>query len=161
MACDVIRGRLYLRQIRVLAVVVDTPSELVVEVESTLRRSRCPAWGFGCGRVHDTRRRKIRDLGVSGRRSTLVWLRRRLVCDSCGERFLEDHPEFEGRLARRLVAYAAVMPISAAARRHGLGWHVVMALVRSWSDLVAEHPARPPLRGAASVATSMRNGPAM
>ena len=41
-------------------------------------------------------------------------------------------------LARSLVADALVMPISAAARRHGLGWHVVMALVRSWWDLVAE-----------------------
>ena len=126
-----------------LAVVVDTPSELVVEVESTLRRPRCPACGLRCGRVHDTRRRKIRDLEVSGRRTTLVWARRRFICGNCGERFLEDHTEFEGRLtrrlARRLVADAKVMTISAAARRHGLGWHLVMALVRSWSDLVAEH----------------------
>ena len=43
------------------------------------------------------------------------------------------------RLARCLVADARVMPISAAARRHGLGWHLVMALVKSWADLVAEH----------------------
>ena len=143
MASDVMRVRLHLRQVRVLAVAVDTPSELVVEVESALRRRRCPACGFGCGRAHDTRRRKIRDLEVSGRRTTLVWMRRRLSCGNCGERFLEDHAEFEGpmtrRLARRLVADARVMPISAVARRHGLGWHLVMALVRSWSDLVAEH----------------------
>ena len=70
-------------------------------------------------------------------------MRRRRSCGNCGERFLEDHPEFEGRLtrrlARRLVADARVMAVSAAARRHGLGWHLVMALVRSWSDLVAEH----------------------
>ena len=143
MASDVMRVRLHLRQIRVLAVPVDTPGELVVEVESTVRRPRCPACGFRCGRVHDTRRRKIRDLEVSGRRTTLVWARRRFSCGNCGERFLEDHTEFEGRLtrrlARRLVADAKVMTISAAARRCGLGWHVVMALVRSWSDLVAEH----------------------
>ena len=82
--------RLHLRQIRVLAVASDTPSELVVEVESTLRRPRCPACGFGCGRVHDTRRRKIRGLEVSGRRTTLVWMRRRLSCGNCGERFLES-----------------------------------------------------------------------
>ena len=50
-------------------------------------------------------------------------MRRRLSWGNCGERFLEDHPEFEGRLTRR----------------HGLSWHLVMALVRSWSDLVAEH----------------------
>lgn len=143
MASDVMRVRLHLRQIRVLAVASDTPGELVVEVESTVRRPRCPHCGFCRARVHDTRRRKVRDLEVSGRRTTLVWLRRRLSCGSCGERFLEDHPEFEGRmtrrLARRLVADARVMTIAAAARRHKLSWHVVMALVRSWSELVAEH----------------------
>lgn len=78
---------------------------------------------------------------MSGRRTTLVW--RRCGCGNCGERFLEDHPEFEGRLtrrlARRLVADARVMTIAAAARRHKLSWHVVMALVRSWAELVAEH----------------------
>ena len=99
---------------------VDTPSELVVEVESTLRRPRCPACGFCRAGVHDTRRRKIRDLEVSGRRTTLVWMRWRLSCGNCGERFLEDHPEFEGRLtrrlARRLVADTKVMTVSAAAR---------------------------------------------
>ena len=143
MGSDAMRVRLHLRQIRVLAVPVDTPGELVVEVESTVGRPRCAACGFCCRRVHDRRRRKVRDLEVSGRRTTLVWHRRWFACDNCGERHLEDHPEFEGRLtrrlARRLVADARVMPISAAARRCGLGWHVVIALVRSWSDLVAEH----------------------
>ena len=38
MASDVMRVRLHLRQVRVLAVVVDTPSELRVRVESTVRR---------------------------------------------------------------------------------------------------------------------------
>ena len=61
MTCDVMRVRLHLRQIRVVAVVSDTSNELVVEVESTLRRVRCAACGFRCARVHDTRRRKIRD----------------------------------------------------------------------------------------------------
>ena len=57
MASDVMRVRLHLREIRVLAVALDTPSELRVEVESTVRRPRCPACGFRCVRVHDTRRR--------------------------------------------------------------------------------------------------------
>ena len=62
MASDVMRVRLHLRETRVLAVASDTPSELRVEVESTVRRPRCPACGFRCVRVHDTRRRKVRDL---------------------------------------------------------------------------------------------------
>ena len=143
MASDVMRVRLHLREIRVLAVALDTPSELRVEVESTVRRPRCPACGFGCVRVHDTRRRKVRDLEVSGRRTTLVWMRRRFVCDNCSTRHLEDHREFENkltrRLSRRLVADARVMTLRAAARRHGLGWHLINGVVKAWSAALAEH----------------------
>ena len=143
MARDVMSVRLHLPQIRVLEVVVeDTPSVLVVRVESTLRRLRRPHCGFGCRGVHDRCDKKARDLEVSGRRTTLVWVRRRLGCGNCGERFLEDHHAFEGRLtarlAGRLVADVKVMTVAAAAR-HKLSWHVVMTLVRCWSDLVAEH----------------------
>ena len=60
MASDVMRVRLHLREIRVLAVVVDTPEELRVRVESTVRRPRCPHCGFKCHRVHDTREREVR-----------------------------------------------------------------------------------------------------
>ena len=142
MACDAMAVRLHLPQIRVLEVVEDTPGALVVSVESTFRRLRCAQCGFKCRRVHDRRAKKIRDLEVSGRRTVLVWSRRRMVCDNCDSRFLEDHPAFEGaltgRLARRLVADAKVMTFSAAARRHGVHWHGVRALVDVWSALVAE-----------------------
>ena len=142
MACDVMTVRLHLAQIRVLEVVEDTPGALRVSVESTFRRLRCPQCGFKCRRVHDRRDKKIRDLEVSGRRTVLVWSRRRMVCDNCDSRFLEDHPAFEGaltgRLARRLVADAKVMTFTAAARRHGVHWHGVRALVDVWSALVAE-----------------------
>ena len=54
----------------------------------------------------------------------------------------EEHPAFEGaltaRLSRRVVADAKVMTFSAAARRHGVHWHAVRALVDTWSALVAE-----------------------
>ena len=142
MACDVITVRLHLAQIRVLEVVEDTPGALVVSVESTFRRLRCAQCGFKCHRVHDRRAKKVRDLEVSGRRMTLVWQRRRMVCDNCASRFLEEHPAFEGaltaRLSRRVVADAKVMTFSAAARRHGVHWHAVRALVDTWSALVAE-----------------------
>ena len=137
MARDVMAVRLHLPQIRVLEVVEDTPGALVVSVESTFRRLRCPQCGFKCRRVHDRRDKKIRDLEVSGRRTVLVWSRRRMVCDNCDSRFLEDHPAFEGaltgRLARRLVADAKVMtfrrggapPRCALARGARPGGHVV------------------------------------
>ena len=142
MATDVMRVRLHLREIRVLEVQVDTPSVLRVKVESTVARPRCLLCGFKCHRVHDTREREVRDLEVSGRRTVLVWSRRRLACDNCGHRWLEEHSEFDGRLtrrlARRLVADAQVMAVSAVARRHGVGWHTVMALVKAWSGLIVE-----------------------
>ena len=157
MASDVIRVRLHLRQVRVLAVVVDTPEELRVRVrvrvestvrvrvrvESTVSRPRCLHCGFKCHKVHDTREREVRDLEVSGRRTVLVWMRRRFSCGNCGERFLEEHFEFDGRLTRRLahrlVADAQVMTIRAVARRHGVSWSVINTLVRAWSGLIAEH----------------------
>ena len=142
MAPDAMSVRLHLPQIRVLGVLTDTAGELVVEVESTMRRLRCPQCGFKCHRVHDRRAKKVRDLEVSGRPVTLVWQRRRMVCGSCDSRFLEDHHAFEGgitaRLARRVVADTKVMTFRAAARRHGVHWHAVRALVDTWSALVAE-----------------------
>jgi transposase len=143
MAPDTMRVRLHLRLIRVLTVLVDTASRLEVEVASTRSWSRCPFCGFKTRTVHDRRRRKIRDLPMSGRRTTLVWIRRRFACDNCDERHLETHREFEGgltrRLARGLVADAKVMSIRAVVRRHGLDWHLIQALVTSWSATVAEH----------------------
>ena len=63
-----------------------------------------------------------------------------MVCGNCGERFLEGHDAFDGkvtvRLAKRLVADAQVMPIRAVARRHGVAWSVTGALVLVWSDLI-------------------------
>jgi transposase len=152
--------RLHLRLIRVLAVLVDAVDELVVAVASTRSWSRCPHCGFRCRRVHDTRLRKVRDLPVSGRPTTLVWHRRRFVCDACGERHLEDHDEIEGRLTRRLarqlVADAKVMSIRAVARRRRLGWATVMALVADWAAIVAAHRRRRRCRVLLVDETSMR-----
>ena len=90
--------------------------------------------GFKCRRVHDRRAKRVWDLEVSGRR--------RMVCGNCASRFLEEHPAFKGaltaRLSQRVVADAKVMTFSAAARRHGVHWHAVRALVDTWSALVAE-----------------------
>ena len=115
---------------------------LEVEVESTREWSRCRHCGFRCYRVWDRRAKRVRDLGVSGRRATLVWRRRRFECSNCGERHLEDHDQFAGgltrRFARRLVADARVMSIRAVSRHHGVGWHRIMGLVRAEAAVVAE-----------------------
>ncbi len=66
MAPDTMRVRLHLRLIRVLAVLVDAVDRLEVEVVSTRSWSRCPQCGFKTRTLHDRRRRKVRDLPVSG-----------------------------------------------------------------------------------------------
>ena len=146
MSSDAMRVRLHLRGVRVLEVVVDAPSRLEVAVEAAWSRSRCPFCGFWCRRVHDRRVKRVWDLAMSGRETVLWWWRRRWRCENCAGRHLEGHPEFEGtvtrRLARHLVGDVAVMPISAAARRARVRWHLVGDLVRARAALVGEHRRR-------------------
>ena len=146
MSSDVMSVRLHLRGVRVTEVVVDTPSELVVGVVSAKKLSGCPGCGRSCRRVHDRRRRQIRDLEVSGRRTVLLWTQRRFVCDECGKRHMETHSQFLGgmtrRLARRLVQDAQVMSIQAVSRRHRISWHLIMGLVTDWSGLVGSRRRR-------------------
>ena len=140
MSADFMTVRLHLPGVRVTGVVVDTPTELVVGVVSVKKLSKCPQCGCSCRRVHDRRQREIRDLEHGGRRTVLLWTQRRLVCDHCGKRHIETHPQFEGcmtrRLARRLVQDAQVMPIRAVSRRHRISWHLIMELVTDWSGRV-------------------------
>ena len=123
MASDAMSVRLW--RIKVLGVVVGVPERLAVRVASTVSRPRSRDWGTPSGRCHDRRAREIRDLEVSGRPVTLIWERRRMVCDVCDRRFVETHRAFEGRVrarvARRLVADAPQMTVNAAAKRHQVG----------------------------------------
>ena len=70
---DVMSVRLHLSGVRVRGVGVDSVDCLEVEVESTREWSRCGHCGFRCYRVWDRRAKRVRDLGVSGHRTTLVW----------------------------------------------------------------------------------------
>ena len=147
---DVMSVRLHLSGVRVTGVGVDSVERLEVEVESARGWSRCRHCGFRCYRVWDRRPKRVLDLGVSGRRTTLVWRGRRFECGNCGERHLEDHDQFAGgltrRFARRLVADATVMSIRAVGRHHGVGWHRIMGLVRAHSAQVAQRRRARPCR---------------
>ena len=52
------------------------------------------------------------------------------------------HPEFDGkltrRLARRLVVDAQQMSLRAVARTHGVGWHLIMGHVGVWAGLIGD-----------------------
>ena len=84
-----------------------------------------------------------RSVGVGAVVWTLRWRRRRFVCGGCGERHLETHREFDGkltrRLARRLVVDAQQMSLRAVARTHGVGWGLIMGHVGVWATLIGDH----------------------
>ena len=157
---DVMSVRLHLSGVRVTRVLVDSVDRLDVEVESAREWSRCPHCGFRCTKVWDRRAKRVRDLEVSGRRTTLVWRRRRFWCGNCEERHLEDHAQFGAgltrRFARRLVRDARVMSIRAVARHHGVGWHRIMRLVRAHSEQVAQRRRARPCRVLLVDETSIR-----
>ena len=110
---DLMSVRLHLSGVRVRGVPVDTVDRLEVEVASAREWVAVPPLWVPLLSGVDRRTKRVRDLGVSGRRATLVWRRRRFCCGNCGERHLEDHDQF-GR-------WPAI---------HGVGWHRIMRLVR-------------------------------
>src|SRR5262245_26091603 len=132
--------RLHLRRIRVVRVIRDDEAELAVEVADAQSVKRCPDCGVRTARVHEIRRRRVRDLPSLGRPTTLVVQVRRYQC-CCGHRFTPEHPELVGkltrRLARSLVADVRKLTIRELARRHRLGWHLIMGVVRAWAETVA------------------------
>lgn len=144
MTVDSMTLRLHLHRMRVVEVAVDLPERLEVVVRDLRSRVHCPLCGFKTDKVHETRRVRIKDIPYGGpRTTTLVWLRRRFSCDSCGERHTEDHPAIEGRLTARLarlvVTDARHLSIAEVARRHGLSWHTTMSIVQAWMERIAVH----------------------
>ena len=95
--------RLHLYRIRVVEVLTDLPERVEVVIRDLRSVVRCPWCGFKTTKVHETRRVRVKDLPVDGRKKTLVWLRRRFECTSCGEHHTETHPMIEGRMTTRLV----------------------------------------------------------
>ena len=166
MAPDAMTVRLHLRRIRVIAVLVDVIEKLVIEIADTRRVVRCPHCGFKTSRVHDRRRLRVVDLPTRGRRTTLVWTRRRFVCGECSERSWEEHPEIivgrrthiTRRLARQLVRDVNHLSIREISRRYGLPWHFIMAVVGGWSDLVVAARRKRRCRVLMVDETSLRRG---
>lgn len=161
-ALDAMTIRLHLRAMRVLGVVEDLPERLVVAVVAISSVIRCGDCGFKTARVHATRRLKVADLAVSGRPTTLVWHRRRFRCNNCETTTSEPSPFVAGhltqRLARAVTRDVAQMTVAAVARRYGLSWHRVMALVLAEGALLARHRRRRPCRVLLVDEKSMRKG---
>jgi transposase len=154
--------RLHLRRIRVIDVVRDDEAELVVEVADSQSVKRCPSCGDRTAKVHEIRRRRVRDLPSLGRPTTLVVQVRRYQCQGCGHRFTPEHPELAGkitrRLARQLVSDVRKLTVRELARRHRLGWHYIMGVVHSWAETVGAQRRAERCRVLMVDETSLRRG---
>lgn len=161
-ALDAMTIRLHLRAMRVREVVDDLPERLVVAVVALSSVIRCSACGFKTAKVHATRKVKVADLPVSGRPTILVWHRRRFRCGRCATTTTEVHPfiadRMTQRLARAVTRDVRDMTVLAVARRYGLSWHRVMALVLAEGHHLARHRRRGPCRVLLVDEKSMRKG---
>jgi transposase len=92
--------------------VVEVGDRLDLEVELVARAGVCLHCGRASLEVKERPWVRVRDLPVAGRRTDLVWRKRRFVCRPCGRTFTEQHPElpsrqrvtrrFRGRLLERV-----------------------------------------------------------
>ena len=132
--------RLHLPATRVVGVVEDLPERLVVAISAVAGWVRCSSCGFKTRTVHQTTKVAVRDRPFGGRPTTLSWHRRRFLCRRCGTTTTETHPQISGHLTNRLratlVAEVRDSTVAAVARRHGLSWHRVMAVVLDYAVVV-------------------------
>jgi transposase len=75
----------------------------------SIRRRRaldgCPFCGSAQLVANGTKRQRIRDIPVNGKRVLIAWDRQRFTCRQCGRTSYDQHPEFDPdrRMTRRLV----------------------------------------------------------
>lgn len=134
---------------RVLAE-MDRDGEVWLLVETGRDRAGCPA----CGLVavgHGRRMVQVRDLPSGGRPVRLVWRKRLWRCPeaACGVTWSETTGEIAARAvltarARRWCVdqVAGGRTVAAVARDLGVGWHTVMAAVRSLGGPLVDDPGR-------------------
>lgn len=143
---DSMRVRLHVPGVKVLEVLEDTPSVLVIAVAVIGSWVRCAACGHKTRRVHQTKATRVRDCPAFGRPVTLVWQRRRFRCGRCGTTTTEGCAQFERGLTLRFrrVLYSEVIAstVNKVRKTHGLAWSVVMALVTERVSVLAAQRRR-------------------
>ena len=77
--------------------VIEVGDQLDLEVELVARAAVCPRCGRGSREVKERPRVRVRDLPLAGRRTNLVWRKRRFLCEPCGRTYTERHPELPPR----------------------------------------------------------------
>ena len=137
-------------------VVTDVREEgdrLDLEVELGARAGPCPRCERSSLEVKERPRVRVRDLPLAGRRTDLVWRKRRFLCRPCGRTFTEQHPElpprqrvtrrFRGRLLERVRGGAAHAEV--ACEEGTTRYQVARAFGDAAQELAARE-GRPPRR---------------
>lgn len=136
---------------RVLSV-TETPSELVIEIETDADVVGCP--GCGCrAESQDRMPIQIRDLSCFGRPVRLVWDKRRWRCreaECAMKTWTEVSPEV---LPRQLITWRGgveacrqvgelARPVSTVAKEFGVCWWTIMNAVTEHGTRLVDDPAR-------------------
>ena len=66
-------------------------SHIFIYTQLYVKSHICPCCKQETSYIHDYRKRKIKDLSISGKHVTLIHNHRRYVCKNCGKRFAEDN----------------------------------------------------------------------
>ena len=77
-------------------------SHILIYTQLSVKPHLCPCCKHETSYIHDYRKRKIKDLSISGKHVILIHNHRRYVCKHCGKRFSEDRGNL---LCRRFFPY--------------------------------------------------------
>jgi transposase len=132
--------------------VIETPAELVIDVETTAEWVGCAECGTRAA-AHERMTVEIRDLACFGRPARLVWRKRRWRCveaDCEAKTWTETSAQFSSRtvLTRRAGVEACrqvgmnARPVAGLARELGVCWWTVMDAVAEHGTPLVDDPAR-------------------
>lgn len=102
----------------------------VVLVPSSTKDLLCPDCGGRCTGVHETTKRRIRDLPILDAQTHLIVHRRRLFCPQCGPvseslPWLAKYSRVTTRLADTVARLCQVLPVKHVAQHYSLSWDQV------------------------------------
>jgi len=132
--------------------VIETPAELVIDVETTAELVGCGRCGTRA-QAHERMTVEVRDLACFGRPARLVWRKRRWRCvdaDCESKTWTETSAQFSSRtvLTRRAGVEACrqvgmnARPVAGLARELGVCWWTVMDAVAEHGTPLVDDPAR-------------------
>lgn len=120
--------------------------------------------GKTCRHVHDTRWRRVRDLGCGDREVYLDFQMRRVTCKTCGVKnerlaFLSANTNYTLRFAMQIGAFCRAMTIQDVARRMHLDWHTVKGLDKIYmrEQLRVAGPSKPNVIGVDEISIKKRH----